>query len=280
MPHPDEFIPPMPADLHALPRPKRKRKRKRKGCPAEADEPTLDDLAGRGQLGALVDRLSGREGDTVTGAGKTRLIRKALEAVAADGLGSLMAVALKQMLTFGMTQYAKAEVACRSKIRRDEDRYGDGVDLPEVVVKEDLPRLVGIQHAVTAIAKAAATVRHLERMGGQPATEPRAVVDVPKVVPAMPPDEPGVPTAPIEFCHDGGRMMIPQTPEDEDRLRRCGWEKISDNEWWRVTPVGPHCLAMDSFIIPPGALIRARSSDVPSPVTFPEFGPPVAAAAG
>ncbi len=241
---PEEYIPPILNDVPVATKPRRKRRRR--GEPPEPPEPTLDELAEDGRLDELLDRLSSHEGESVSGAGKSRLIRKVLDAVAADGLGAFMEASLSHMLRFSMTQYCKAEVACRQKIRNDEAKYGDKLDPPEKVVTQDLPRLVGITHSVTALVKAAATVRHLERLRRDEAHD--ATTAPPAAGPVV---VRGANTAEIQVSPYSKYILIPRSPEEADRLRRSGWEKISDTEWWRATPIGPNQIAIDSFSVPP-----------------------------
>ncbi|GMV83106.1 MAG: hypothetical protein AMXMBFR7_42900 [Planctomycetota bacterium] len=236
---PEEYIPPILNDVPVATKPRRKRRRR--GEPPEPPEPTLDELAEDGRLDELLDRLSSHEGESVSGAGKSRLIRKVLDVVAASGIDEIMEVAMAHMLRFSMTQLCKAEVACRQKIRNDEARYGDKLDLPEKVVAQDLPRMLAIQRAVCELLKTAATVRRHTRAG----VEGAATAPVERR-----PETTATPTVEITPGPHVGRVMVSKTPEDEERLRRCGWEKVGD-EWWRATPLAPDCISIDKFSAPP-----------------------------
>ncbi|MBE7463010.1 MAG: hypothetical protein HS116_05880 [Planctomycetes bacterium] len=265
MQDPLEYIPPRLTDVSIVTKPRRKRRRR--GEPPEPPEPTLDELAEEGRLDDLLDRLSSAEGETVSGAGKSRLIRKVLDVVSASGLDEIMEVAVAHMLRFSMVQFCKAEVACRQKIRNDEARYGDRVDLPEKVVTQDLPRMLGIQRAVCELLKTAATVRRHTRVG----VECEAPVPV-----ARRPETTATPMAMLTLGPHVGRVMIPKTPEDEERLRRCGWEKVGD-EWWRSTPIAPGTISIDTFSAPPIPPPPETASPPHAPA---HYNPPGCAAAG
>lgn len=260
---PEEYIPPLLNDVPVATKPRRKRRKR--GEPPEPPEPTLDDLAEDGRLDELLDRLSSHEGESVSGAGKSRLIRKVLDVVAASGLDEIMEVAVAHMLRFSMTQLCKAEVACRQKIRNDEGRYGDKLDPPERVVTQDLPRMLAIQRAVCELLKTAATVRrHTRATVGDSAPAPVA----------RRPETTATPTTMITPGPQVGRVMIPRTAEDEERLRRCGWEKVGE-EWWRATPLAPDSISIDLFSVPPKPPGTASPDDAPAP-----SNPPGCAAAG
>ncbi|MBE7464263.1 MAG: hypothetical protein HS116_12360 [Planctomycetes bacterium] len=254
---PEEYIPPLLGDVSVATKPRRKRRRR--GEPPEPFELTLDELAEDGRLDELLDRLSSFEGESVSGAGKSRLIRKVLDVIAASGLDEIMEVAMAHMLRFSMTQLCKAEVACRQKIRNDEARYGDKLDPPEKVVTQDLPRMLAIQRAVCELLKTAATVRRHTRAsveGAAPAPVERR------------PETTATPTAMITPGPQVGRVMIPRTAEDEEKLRRCGWEKVND-EWWRATPLAPDCISIDLFSVPPKPPVTASSNNAPTPANHP-----------